>query len=132
MEKYINDRTIVKNDIFKSIKDEIICPKCKFIILEPYYCIDCENNFCKNCTDQKNGKCPMGCEGENLKLKKKNPLVKLRFKCIKGCGAEIKYNDINNHYDSDCLNNKQANIKFLSKNEMEKIKKEKISYIKSK
>ena len=25
MEKYINDRTIVKNDIFKSIKDEIIC-----------------------------------------------------------------------------------------------------------
>ena len=55
----------------------------------------------------------------------KNRLIsKFKFKCIKGCGAEIPFDDINNHYNSNCLEKaEKSKITILSKEEIqEKIK----------
>ena len=132
MEEYINLVTIIKNETFESLKDLIICPKCNKIILQPVICSKCENHFCKKCIDKKN-QCPNGCKKPKLKDSKKNFLKKLKFKCIKGCGEEIHYDEIKNHYNSDCLKNKNNNkMKIISKEQMSNIKSEDISYIKSK
>ena len=133
MEKYINLETLIKNEIFESLQEYVICPICNQLILEPIKCSKCENNFCKKCLN-KNNKCPEGCEKTELKITKQNFIKKLKFKCIKGCGAEIRFDDITKHYNSDCLkdNNNNNKIKFLSKEQMSNIKKDDISYIKSK
>ena len=33
----------------------------------------------------------------------------MKFRCIKGCGAEISFDDIKSHYNSNCLENIQIN-----------------------
>ena len=132
MEKYINDETIIKNESYEAVKDYVICPGCKHIIIDPIMCLGCIGYFCKKCTDNpaQSGKCPNGCETPNYQtvLGKKNLITKLKFKCIKGCGDEISFQDIMNHYNSDC-SNKKSKIRFLSKDEMAKRKKEDIEYI---
>ena len=131
MEKYINLETIIKNETYESLQEFIICPKCNQIILEPVKCSKCENNFCKKCIEKKS-KCPNGCKKPKLNDSKVNFIKKLKFKCIKGCGAEIPFDDIKKHYKSDCIKDGNNNkIKFLSKEQMAKIKKEDISYIRS-
>ena len=122
-------KTVIKNDTYESLKEYIICPKCKKIILEPVMCSKCENHFCKKCIDKKN-KCPNGCKKVKLNDSKKNFIKKLKFKCIRGCGTEIPYDDITDHYKSDC--DKNNKMKFLSKEQMSNIKREDISYVKSK
>ena len=52
---------------------------------------------------------------------KKNLITKFKFKCIKGCDKEILFNDIKNHYSSDCLSIKNKNI-FLTPEEAQKYK----------
>ena len=55
MEKYVNEKTLIKDDVFKSLpEDLIICPICTLLMIEPVMCLNCLNNFCKNC--QTNGK----------------------------------------------------------------------------
>ena len=66
----------------------------------------------------------------------------MKFKCIKGCGAEILFDDIKNHYSSNCLEKKNENendenkrkIKILTKKEVAELKKnnKKIDYFTSK
>ena len=43
-------------------------------------------------------------------IKKNNFITKFKFKCIKGCGKEILFDNINDHYSSDCLKKKKLNI----------------------
>ena len=122
MEEYINEDTIVKNDIYEAFKDSIICPICLCIIIEPVMCLSCQNHFCKKCIKdwkKKEGGCPNKCSDSVFKdvIGKNNVITKCKFRCIKGCGEEIKFEDIKNHYSSDCLP-KKMNIKILSKEEV--------------
>ena len=113
MEKYVNKETLIKNDVFKSLpEDLIICPICFLPMIEPVMCLSCLNHFCKNCSEgwkKKSKTCPNGCENAILKteIEKNRLITKLKFKCIKGCGAEILFTDIKNHYNSNCLENKE-------------------------
>ena len=111
MEKYINEKNIVKNEVYELFKDSIICPVCQCLMIEPLICLTCQTKFCKNC--QKNlkklgRKCPNRCNKTSIsKVNEKNNFIsKFKFKCIKGCGEEIPYNEIKNHYKSKCLSKK--------------------------
>ena len=117
MEKYANKDNIVKNEVYNSFKDSIICPICKDLMLEPFTCLECLDTLCKNCID-KNKKCPNNCDKPKFKEVKenKNNIKKFKFLCIKGCGEEILFDDIKKHYNSDCLSKKNK-IKTLSSNQ---------------
>ena len=119
MEEYINEDTIIKNETFNSFPELIICQICQCIMLEPVMCMNCQNYFCKNCIDgwkNKSGTCPNRCENPTYKsvIEKNRLITKMKFKCIKGCGAEILFDDIKNHYSSNCLE-KITNTKLENK-----------------
>ena len=121
MEKYINDDTIIKNDVFKSFEELIYCPLCQCLMIEPVICFNCQNNYCKKCIEswkQKKDTCPNRCENPIFKnaIEKNRLITKMKFKCIKGCGAEISFDDIKKHYSSNCLENKRK-IKVLTSEE---------------
>ena len=146
MEKYVNEETLIKDDIFKSLpEDLIICPICTLLMIEPVMCVNCMNHFCKKCTEdwnKKNNTCPNGCQNAILKtqIEKNRLITRLKFKCIKGCGAEIFFSDITNHYNSNCLekkekekNKSESKLRILKKEEVAKLKEnKKIDYFTSK
>ena len=97
-------------------------------------CLNCQNVFCKKCTQNwliKNLNCPNGCNNPNYQrsLGKNDILSKLKFKCTR-CGNEILYDKVKKHYDS-CVSNKKkveqinqvSKIEKISNEEMEKLKK---------
>ena len=136
MEKYVNIETIIKNNIYETFKGYIICPICKKLILEPFMCLKCQKNFCNNCTqnmktiinNSHNCKNP---KYQNI-IENNNMIKKFKFNCIKGCGAQIPYDEINRHYNSYCSNKEQLNkIRFLNEKETSLIN-EDIGYIISK
>ena len=121
MEKYVNDDTIVKNDIYEAFSDSVICPLCKKLMIEQVLCVGCQNVFCKKCIEDRKAKgegCPNNCENPEFKnvIEKRNNITKFKFKCIKGCGEEILFKNIEKHYSSDCLSDKKK-IKALSSKE---------------
>lgn len=122
MEKYVNKNTIVKNEIYENFKDNIICPICSSLMIEPVVCTGCQETFCKNC--YKDGKtCAKKCEKSDIKdvIGRNNFITKFKFKCIKGCGETILFDNIKNHYNSDCLSKKKK-AKVLSPKEAAKYK----------
>ena len=145
MEKYINEDTIIKNDTYNSYTELIICQICQCIMIEPVMCVDCQNYYCKKCIDdwkKKSEFCPNRCKGPIYKnvIEKNRLITKMKFKCIKGCGAEILFDDIKKHYSTNCLENKKeinniinnrkgksnikngkSNIKKLSKKEVSEL-----------
>lgn len=113
MDKYINEDTIIKNETFNSFPELIICQICQCIMIEPVMCMNCQNYYCKNCFEKwknKSGICPNRCKNPVYKnvIEKNRLITKMKFKCIKGCGAEILFDDIKNHYNSNCLENINA------------------------
>ena len=122
MEKYVNEETLIKNEIFNSLPEElIICPKCKLLMIEPVMCLNCMKHFCKKCIDIWNKKeyktCPCGCKDTIFKnqIEKNRLITKLKFSCINGCGAEILFNDIKNHYESKCREKKEKEENVYNK-----------------
>ena len=142
MEKYINEKTIVKNETYDLFHDNIVCHICECLMIEPVMCLGCTNKFCKKCIEswkKKSQTCPNRCENTQFKdvIEKNNLITKFKFKCIKGCGEEIPFNDIKNHYNSDCLQKKKGKdsktLKILTIDEVSKLKLNKeIEYIESK
>ena len=130
IEQYVNNETIIKDSIYESFKEFIICPICKKIIIEPVMCLICFSKFCKNCKDKGVNLCK--CDNPKYQSIKedKKMISKFKFKCIKGCGEEIPYDEIKNHYSTDC-SKKEKKIKFLNKDEVAKLNKE-IKYLKGK
>ena len=113
MEKYINEDTIVKNELYDLFKDNIKCSNCSRLMIEPSICLGCQNTFCKKCIEEckttSSGSCPNKCENSTINdvIGKNKFITKFKFKCIKGCGEEISYDNIQNHYNTDCLSKKK-------------------------
>ena len=104
MEEYINNETIVENEIYKAFKDSVECPLCLNILINPHMCMKCQNVYCKKCIDdwtKKSEKCPNRCERPNYKksLVKNEILSRLKFKCKK-CHTTIAYDNIQKHYEN--------------------------------
>ena len=117
MEKYANKNNIVKNEVFNLFKDNILCPICQELLLEQYVCLNCLNSICKKCKDEK-GRCPKNCESPEFKEanEKLQIIKKFKFMCIKGCGEELSFDEIEKHYNSECLP-KNKLIKILTPKE---------------
>ena len=112
MEQYVNEDTIIKDSQYEAFKDMIFCPICECLMIEPVMCFTCQNQYCKKCLNDwksRNNTCPNRCQNPIFKeVIGKNCLIsKFKFNCIKGCGAEIPFEDINNHYSSDCVEMKK-------------------------
>jgi len=129
MEKYANEKNIVKNEVYDLFKDTIICPVCSSLMIEPVICLNCQSTFCKKCSKElkdKGENCPKKCSILNIKdvIGKNNFISKFKFKCINGCGEEILFENINNHY-KNCNPNNINKIKVLSKKQAEELRKKK-------
>ena len=137
MDKYINEETVVENEIYLAFKNEVTCPICAKLIINPLMCMNCQNVYCKKCIDdwsKKDKRCPNRCENPNYKksIEKSNTLSKLKFKCER-CGQQILYDNVKAHMDtceSNTINettktNKGSSkrLKKLKKEEVEKAKK---------
>ena len=64
-------------------------------------------------------KSPNNCKDTIFKnqINKNRLITKLKFSCINGCGAEILFNDIKNHYEFNCLEKKENEEKKKNKEE---------------
>ena len=140
MEEYIKEEFIVKNDIYKTLKDDLYCPVCEELMVIPMECSKCQNNYCEKCIKkwkEKGGGCPNRCTSPEFKkvIDKKRMILKIKFKCAKGCGAELFFEDFNNHYNSECFTKKRTGTKMdteeLAKYK-EKNKKKKLTYFECK
>ena len=147
MENYINEETVVKNEIYTAFKEDVTCPICSKLIINPVMCMNCQNTYCKKCIDQwskKDKKCPNRCANPNYKrsLEKCNTLAKLKFKCEK-CGQQISYDNVKTHMENCESNNiiesnkinkgRVKRLKMLKKGDIKKVKSNKNSvYIKCK
>ena len=126
MEEYANEKTIVKDNIYEMFKESILCEICHSIMIEPVICLNCQNTFCKKCKEklEENGEnCPGKCQKPIIKdvIQKNNNITKFKFKCIKGCGQEILFNNLLPHYCSDCLSKKEK-ARALTPNEVAEYK----------
>jgi hypothetical protein len=121
LDDYIKEENIVKNETYEALKDLIICPICECLMIEPMLCTKCQNTYCKKCIDswkKKGGSCPNRCNSEIQKvIQKKNLISKIKFKCIKGCGAEILFDDLEKHYSTNCIL-KKKNFKKIDKKDI--------------
>ena len=133
MEFEINEENIINKEFYKtlSVGISLICPICKNILKEPLFCLDCQNSFCKICITnwkQNNDTCPFRCK--NPKFQKNNIISKilslLKFKCKNGCGEEIMYDKLNEHYTEKC---KKIDFKNMYLNLLNKFKEIQINNI---
>lgn len=133
MEDFINEETVVDNEIYQAFKDSVKCPICSKILLNPTMCMKCQKTYCKKCIDDwktKNDKCPNNCEKPNYdrSLEKNNLLSKIKFRCRK-CFEEIFYDKVEKHIE-ECQSNtkiRQKRMKKINKQDVAKIKKNKKS-----
>lgn len=117
MEEYVNEKTIIKNELYESLKDDITCSICQNLMINPVMCMNCMNIYCKKCIEKwknKGGTCPNHCKEYNFRdvIEKNNHITKFKFKCIRGCGEEIAFQDINKHYSGNCSQRKKAKKKL--------------------
>ena len=69
VEKYVNEDTIVKNEIYDTFKESIICNICQKIMIEQVMCLKCQNTYCKKCIEDLKTKgegCPNHCDNPNF------------------------------------------------------------------
>ena len=103
---FLDTSLLVDPKKFDGIEKDITCPICQGIIINPYFCDKCQNNFCKKCINKwnnNNSKCPFRCL--NPKYVENKFLVRifselLKFRCQKGCNKILSYNDISTHYQN--------------------------------
>ena len=140
MEKYINNKAVVKDDIYNLFKDSITCPLCKNILIEPLMCVKCQNSFCKTCIDnymKKNQSCPNKCDEPDFQkcLTKNDILSKLKFKCKK-CENDIYYDEVIKHQETctseknSTNNNNNNNNIITERKKIEKVTSEEVDIYK--
>ena len=106
MENYINENTIIKDELYNAFKESVTCPLCLSILINPVMCMKCQNVFCQKCVgdwSKKDEKCPNRCTEPNYQrcLGKNEILSKLKFKC-ESCKMILEYNDAKIHKDKCC------------------------------
>ena len=136
------DKKFISNyDEYKILLDEMICPICLKVLLDPIECNQCQAIICENCyfilkSADKN--CfNEGCKGTYIKSNKfvREILSNLDIKCC-GCGEDkINYNKYLEHIKvcEDYLSNpilKKLAIINQKSEEIEKLKKEKEQLVK--
>ncbi len=135
MEKYVNDNTIIKDDLYNEFKESVYCPLCLSILIYPVMCMKCQNVFCNKCINQwskKDKKCPNRCKDPNYQkcLGKNDILSKLKFKC-EACGNTFKYDESKKHLKSCTQSNRATKFEKISKDKIEQLKNEgkEVNYI---
>ena len=138
------DRKFISNyDEYKLLLDEMICPICLKVLLDPIECNECQAIICDNCyfilkSAEKN--CfNEGCKGTYIKANKfvREILSNLSIKCHGCLKDNIKYTDYLNHiktcegYLSSPILKKLVSINQKTE-EIEKLKKEKEKLVKEK
>ena len=128
MDKYLKEENIVKDDVFKAVKKDIICPICFELMIVPMICVECMTLYCQKCIEQwkkKGGGCPYRCKVFDFRKipENKRKISSIKFRCIKGCGAEIPFNEIENHDKLECFKKKKT-MTLLSIEEVTKYRKE--------
>ena len=136
------DKKFISNyDEYKLLLDEMICPICLKVLLDPIECNQCQAIICENCyfilkSADKN--CfNEGCKGTYIKANKfvREILSNLNIKCI-GCSKDnIRYIDYLEHIKTceEYLSNpilKKLVIINRKSEEIEKLKKEKEQLVK--
>ena len=106
MEEYINDDTLIKNDVYNAIKNIAVCPSCHKILIEPLMCLKCQTVYCQKCVkswEKNEDKCPNKCIEPNYQPSKGKIVLlsSLQFKC-KDCKMTIKYNEFKKHKEECC------------------------------
>ena len=113
MEAYINNKTLVDNQVNNALKSSVICPLCENILINPIMCMSCQNVYCKKCIDNsinKDKKC--SCDNPNYQkcIGRNSLLSQLKFICV-GCFKEIGYDEAQKHHDSCCPDKTSENMK---------------------
>ena len=49
MEEYVNENTIIKDDVYEKFRDAITCSICQHLMIYPVMCMNCMNIYCKKC-----------------------------------------------------------------------------------
>jgi len=102
MEKsdYFSDDCIVEDNIYKSLKNLLICPICKKIYNDPMICSGCQGIYCLKCL---NNSCPKKCPNSKFSKSviKNEMLSKIKYRC-KNCSQEIYQSDIKSHLKTNC------------------------------
>ena len=134
---YLDTSLLVNSKKFEGIEKDITCPICQGIINDPYFCNKCQNNFCSKCINKwkdNNAKCPFRCLSpiyiQNKFLTRIFSEL-LKFKCQKGCGEIISYNNISTHFEN-CKNEnfKEKYYESATKVEILKVQLEDLNDIK--
>jgi hypothetical protein len=103
------EEDIINKDTASLISKYLTCNFCKLIIRDPTICTKCGYLICYEClnsyTNKNDGKSPCKCNVDFMKSDFiKESIKKLIFKCHENCGVEnIKYDDLEKHYDFDCI-----------------------------
>lgn len=118
LREYINNETLIKDEIFKNFEFSVTCSICSDILINPMMCMNCQSVYCKSCIDnwsKKSANCTNRCENTNYKksILSQNILSKLKFICQK-CEKVINYDDIEEHSLIKCYNDTKMSLLLAS------------------
>ena len=104
-EEYFTDDCIIKDSLYISLKDLIICPLCCKLLKNPYMCVKCQKSYCKKCLEENSNLkiCPNDKEETQFihSVFADGMLSNLKCKC-KNCLKEVIQSDINAHLEENC------------------------------
>ena len=91
------------------LEDILTCKICLDLAERPLICSKCQFVYCKECLDinkcaYSNDKCP-NCKCSHFdpgKILEKIYEKMFKFMCKNGCGKELRYSDLNQHYFVEC------------------------------
>ena len=115
--EYFIDNCIVKDTLFFSFKDLLICPLCNKIFKNPFMCINCQKSYCKECLDNYSNS--NICPNEKIETifnhckSKEEMLSKIKYKC-RNCKKEITQYNILEHLKENCEYNEIERNKTLA------------------
>ena len=105
---FIEPSLVSNVSVFNVISQYATCVICEGILYNPIQCSSCENCFCEDCLNKwkkESLNCPFRCKEPKYK---KNVIInkllsQLEIKCQNGCGAVIKYENLRNHFENECM-----------------------------
>ena len=136
METYINNKTLIEDDINKILKSSATCQLCENILINPIMCMNCQKVYCKKCIDNpinEDKKCSCDNPKYQKAISKIEILSKFKFICV-GCGEGIPYDEAQKHHDFCCSFKTTENMDFgITKKEkrFKKLTNEEIKLLKS-